>query len=445
MLLYTARIAGPAGVLEYDRIGRIVQAATARWAWPGPLDPRRAIARTTRTRPSRPSPFTTSTAVAQAFTSTFEDVTVLQRSGAPSTALALHPATRHGRASTSVGIAATPTEKIRMNLTVVPYSPSQLDTELARLAYQCIRTWPDQQPVSAILVEARLTPHQPDVPTMLAVIRDSTGRLTGAAALRPGAGPRDRTRLWGPLVHPDHQRRGHGTALLKALLPHLPEGTALTSAEVPADRGAATGFFAHATWQLLGDAALFKLPLDTPLPLDQLPDGFTVRSARHGEDLAAPLENLFAACRPHLGAEAAAGAFARWSSDRRFRTSCLVLLESGTTLRGAALAYPLAHPDGEELPEALLADLLVDPGLGRTAAAAVRDYLAAEALNQARVRGGRMARAVVPETDTATRACLHRLGFATTASLLYFAPPATTPATAEAAPGSLAGERLEAR
>lgn len=106
-LLYTARIAGPAGVLEYDRIGRTVQAATARWAWPGPLDQRRAIAQTTRTRPSRPSPFTTSTAVAQAFSRAFEDVTVLQRSGAPSTALALHPATRHGHASTSVGIAAT--------------------------------------------------------------------------------------------------------------------------------------------------------------------------------------------------------------------------------------------------------------------------------------------------------------------------------------------------
>ena len=328
-----------------------------------------------------------------------------------------------------------------MNLTLVPYSPSQLDTELARLAYQCIRTWPDQRPVSASLVEARLTPHRPDVPTMLAVIRDSSGRLAGAAALRPGAGPSDRTRLWGPLVHPDHQRRGHGTDLLKALLPHLPAGTALTSAEVPAEREAATGFFAHAHWQLLGDAALFKLPLDTPLPLDQLPDGFTVRSARHGEDLAAPLEDLFAACRPHLGAEAAAGAFDRWSGDRRYRTSCLVLLESGTALRGAALAYPLAHPDDDEPPEALLADLLVGPGLDETAAAAVRDHLAAEALNQARVRGGRMARAVVPENDTATRACLHRLGFATTASLLYFAPPTT----AEAAPSSQAGERLEAR
>jgi len=349
-----------------------------------------------------------------------------------------------------------------MNITVVPYAPSTtLDIELARLAYTCIQSWPDQRPVSASLVAARLQPHSPGTPTMLAVSRDDNGRLTAAAALRPGAGPGDRTRLWGPLVQPERQRQGLGTALLAALQPHVPAGVALTSAEVPAQRTAATAFFASADWHLLADAALFKKDLDTPLPLGPIPRGFTVRPARHLEDLSAPLEKLFAACRPHQGPEAAAGAFARWSGDRRYRINCLMLLEDRTgALRAAALAYPLAHADTDEQPEALLADLLVHPDLADRDAAAVRDALAARALNQARERGGIIGRAVVPEADTGTRACLRRLEFAATATLLYFAPatavthqgdrPRTGPVrpvadtAPEASPGSTAGGLMTA-
>jgi len=106
-VLYTARIAGPAGVLEFDRIGRIIQGAAARWAWPGPPEQRRALAKATLTRPSRPAPFTSSHAVAQVFTGPFGAVRVLQRTSPGSTAVALHPASRHRRASTSVGVAAT--------------------------------------------------------------------------------------------------------------------------------------------------------------------------------------------------------------------------------------------------------------------------------------------------------------------------------------------------
>ncbi|NJC74093.1 class I SAM-dependent methyltransferase [Planosporangium thailandense] len=106
LLLYTTRIA-PTGTLEYDRLGRAIQATTARLAWPGPRNERRSLARTVRTRRSRPSPFNSPDDVHAAFTQHFRDVRLTTRSRPHTLAVRLHPTTRHGAGSISIGVAAT--------------------------------------------------------------------------------------------------------------------------------------------------------------------------------------------------------------------------------------------------------------------------------------------------------------------------------------------------
>ncbi|WP_061294110.1 class I SAM-dependent methyltransferase [Herbidospora cretacea] len=106
LLLYTTRIAGPAGHLEYDRIGRAGQALTAA-TWPVASAERVQLARQQLRRLSRPSPFTSPDQIADAFRSSFGQVHLFTRSAPPTIALALHPAFLTGRGSLCVGIAAT--------------------------------------------------------------------------------------------------------------------------------------------------------------------------------------------------------------------------------------------------------------------------------------------------------------------------------------------------
>lgn len=105
-LLYTTRIAGPAGRLEYDRPGRVVQALAAT-GWPAPPAERLRLARERWRSPSRPAPFTTPAQLGDAFYDGFEQVRLFTRAAAPTPALALHPAFLTGRGSVCVGVAAT--------------------------------------------------------------------------------------------------------------------------------------------------------------------------------------------------------------------------------------------------------------------------------------------------------------------------------------------------
>ncbi|MEU9836306.1 hypothetical protein AB0D67_32625 [Streptosporangium sp. NPDC048047] len=106
LLLYTTRIAGTSGRLEYDRIGRLVQALAAA-AWPGPAAQCYRLARHRLRAASRPSPFATPGQVADAFRSGFGQVRLFTCAAPASTALGLHPASWVGRVSTCAAVAAT--------------------------------------------------------------------------------------------------------------------------------------------------------------------------------------------------------------------------------------------------------------------------------------------------------------------------------------------------
>lgn len=106
LLLYTARIAGTAGVLEYERLGRHLMAATALTAWPGPARERLRLANALRTRPSHPDPFTTGKEVAALIADHFSTVRTHTRYTPHSWPLALAPSVRAGHGSISVGVAA---------------------------------------------------------------------------------------------------------------------------------------------------------------------------------------------------------------------------------------------------------------------------------------------------------------------------------------------------
>lgn len=107
ILLYTTRIAGQSGILEYDRLGRVIQSVTAAAFWPGTAAQRRQLAHQARTRVARPNPFQNPADVQSAFSRHFTTVRMFTRTTPHSVALRLHPATYRGTSSISVGILAT--------------------------------------------------------------------------------------------------------------------------------------------------------------------------------------------------------------------------------------------------------------------------------------------------------------------------------------------------
>jgi hypothetical protein len=105
LLLYTTRIAGT-DTLEYDRVGRAIQAA-AGLAWRGTPAQRRTLVRRSWQQRSRPNPFTRPDDVYAAFAPHFARVRRATRSTAHTVAQRIHPSTRRGTGSISVGVAAT--------------------------------------------------------------------------------------------------------------------------------------------------------------------------------------------------------------------------------------------------------------------------------------------------------------------------------------------------
>lgn len=238
----------------------------------------------------------------------------------------------------------------------------ELDAEIAALCYGAVAGWPDQRPITASLVRSRLRPTG-QTPTLLATQRTSQGQLVGAAALRWPTPPTDSApgRLWGPVVDPDHRRARIGTALLDALSDRIPAGTRIQSAEVPAQRTSAATFYRQAGWNVTGCATLLKrhLPINDPPPL---PPRWKIRQLHDGEDLTTAVANLYRIGYP-TDPDGASGAFARWTADERFTPSCLSIAEHDDGIGAIALVYPLAHGDPSEPPEALLADVILDPAV----------------------------------------------------------------------------------
>ncbi|MFH0246112.1 GNAT family N-acetyltransferase [Streptomyces sp. HK10] len=312
------------------------------------------------------------------------------------------------------------------NPRLAAYRPGTgLDDQLAALGYACIHGWPDQRPITPALVRSRLRPPSKAAAlTLLATVHTTGGELIAAAALRHSAAPGGTGRLWGPLVHPAHQRRGLGTRLLHTLAEPIAAfpGTAAT-AEIPAQRTAAGAFFTRHHWQPTAGATLLKATLPLPAAPPANPAMVALRAPRPGEDLTEPLGQLYAAARPEEPAPAATGAWDRWRSDERYTPHCLTLAHDSTgCLLAAALVYPLAHTTPGEPAEALLGDLLLRPPLtpdrldtGRQAAA--------HAVAAAHRLGAATARAVIPDHHQPVADCLTALGFTTTAPIGYWHAP----------------------
>ncbi len=128
VLLYTTRVAGPSGALEYDLHGRAIQAVMTWLAWPRRThsddDPAGSaggsvgnsaskVAGRVWRQPARTAPFTTAAEVEDAFREWFARVHTVSPTGSPSVAVRMHPAARAGRGSTSVGVVAAGPDRDR--------------------------------------------------------------------------------------------------------------------------------------------------------------------------------------------------------------------------------------------------------------------------------------------------------------------------------------------
>ncbi|WP_066374676.1 GNAT family N-acetyltransferase [Herbidospora mongoliensis] len=306
-------------------------------------------------------------------------------------------------------------------ISTIAYQPgTPLDEELADLGYAAMRGWPDQRPVTPALVRSRLRPSGNAQPTTVLLARLTDGTLAAAAALRQ-AGPGLPARLWGPVVAPEWQKRGLGTALLQQAATCQPDGeTILLTAEIPEVRKHGCEFFEQAGWQPHSTAALLKADLTA---LSNLPDRDWVRVRRAEAFDADALSRLYQAVNPDHGWQVAEDTYRRWSADERFVSDGLLIVDRpGGDLHGAALMYPLAHDDPAEPAEALLADVLVDPATDR---ADVAPPLITAALTAGLRHHAVVARAIVPSSAPSLLADLHTLGMTTTGQIRYYQAPPT--------------------
>lgn len=280
---------------------------------------------------------------------------------------------------------------------VTDYCPEpDLDDALARLGYAVIRGWPDQRPVSPSLVRSRLRPPGAARPTVLAVARSPAGTVIGAAALRCPAERRGLARLWGPVVHPDHRRRGVGRLLYGQVMTAAGAGELrISTAEIPQKRTGSARFYEHLGWHAAPAGVLLK----RPLPCPEAPAGLgpAIDALRPGDRPVRQIARLYARAFPESGPLTAAGTFDRWRADERFTSDGLLLARLDRRIVGAALAYVLHHLWPGEPAEVLLADILIDPDLAEHRV--LRRELALRALHSGVRAGAAVARAIIREED----------------------------------------------
>jgi ribosomal protein S18 acetylase RimI-like enzyme len=287
-----------------------------------------------------------------------------------------------------------------------PLTPN-LDGELAELGYVAVRGWPDQRPVTPAMIRSLLRPGGMTA-TTLAMQRDRSGRLVGAAALRWPATLSASGRLWGPIVHPTARNNGVGRELLATLMEvtRSHPGVRFTTTEIPESRAEGWKLFEHLGWRKQTPSTLLARPLPARLNVST---SVPVRSVRPGEYVDKALADLFALVRPHLCPSIARDTFARWSADARYTSDGLLLAGAPDDLSGAALVYLSRHSGPDEPAEALLSDILVSPKLDPILAAEVRTALIGAALAMADGSGVEVARAVVDNPEL--RSSLQSMGF----------------------------------
>ncbi|WP_062356232.1 GNAT family N-acetyltransferase [Herbidospora yilanensis] len=309
-----------------------------------------------------------------------------------------------------------------ISISNIAYEPrTPLDEELADLGYAAMRGWPDQRPVTSALVRSRLRPSGNALPTTVFLARLADGTLAAAAALRHAAAPGSSARLWGPIVAPEWQQRGLGTALLQEAAEFQADGTqALLTAEIPGARKHGYEFFEKAGWRPHSTAALLKADLSL---LPRLPDRGWVRVRRAEASDVDALSHLYQALHPDHGRQVAEDTYRRWSADERFVSDGLLIVDGPSgDLQGAALMYPLAHDDPAEPAEALLADVLIAPDTDR---AEVAPPLITAALSAGIRHHAVVARSIVPDNAPALLADLHALGMTTTGQIRYYQAPSS--------------------
>jgi hypothetical protein len=307
-----------------------------------------------------------------------------------------------------------------VEINVVDYLPApDLDADLAELAYAAVHGWPDQRPYTAAFLRSRLRPRGMTA-TTLVLGREACGRLVAAAALRWPATLEDTGFLFGPVVHPTARRGGVGRDVLAAVTDVLSArpGVRFSTIAVPESRTIGWAMFERAGWTPVRTSVL----LQRALPADILLTTVPVRGPRPGEYLDPTIATLVAAARPELAYAAARDTLAQWRDDERYTPDGLLLVEGPGGLMGAALVYPLAHPNNDEPAEARIEEVLVADRLDPETSTQVRAALVAAALHVGAVAGASVARAEVDDADLV--ATLEGAGFEMVDRIRYYSPPA---------------------
>jgi hypothetical protein len=308
------------------------------------------------------------------------------------------------------------------SLSVVDYVPDHaLDAELAALGHAALSGWPDQRPFTPSLVRSSLRPLGTTA-TTLVLDRAEDGTLRAMAALRWPTTLDSVGLLWGPIVHPDARGLGLAASTLRAVTEAVAArpGAQVRTAGIPESRAAGWALFERASWIPTSSSAMLSRVVPNEVAQSTGPQA---RAARTGEYLDQALAALVSGCRPDVGYATARDTFTRWTSDARYTSDGLLLVEGPERLLGAALVYPGVAGSVDEPAEAFIADLIACPLLAGSDAVPVRAALIDGVLRFAAARGAAVARAITDDRDVV--ASLRAAGFELVDRVRYYRPPAS--------------------
>jgi GNAT superfamily N-acetyltransferase len=306
------------------------------------------------------------------------------------------------------------------SLSVVDYVPDHaLDAELAALGHAALSGWPDQRPFTPSLVRSSLRPLGTTA-TTLVLGRADDGTLRAMAALRWPTTLDSVGLLWGPIVHPDARGLGLATSALRAVTEAVAArpGAQVCTAGIPESRAAGWALFERAGWIPTTSSAMLSRAVPDGVDRSAGPQA---RAANTGEYLDQALAALVSGCRPEVGYATARDTFTRWTTDARYTSDGLLLVDGADRLLGAALVYPGVATSPHEPAEAFIADLITCPQLAGPDAVAIRAALIDGALRFGIARGAEVARAITDDRDVV--ASLRAAGFDIVDRVRYYRPP----------------------
>ncbi len=259
----------------------------------------------------------------------------------------------------AVNLLATPIETLASSYGMRPATLDDLEASVA-MFNACSRQLIGSDEFTAENYRAEWQMPGLNLETDVRVVVAPDGQIAGCMEVWDLSDPHVRIHTWGR-VHPDHQGRGIGSALVqwaedraRQAIPKAPPGARvfMTTGVHSADT-AAHDLFNKAGIRLIRHSWRMVIEMETLPPAPEWPHGITVRPMRVGQEARAVVEAVRGSFRDHWGyvERPFEDDYKLWThfmnNDPNFDPSLWFVALDGATIAGVSLCWPKANDDPE--------------------------------------------------------------------------------------------------